>query len=56
MDDQTKKLKNIKMEKAEDVTKYGEFISSFHDWISFENQQKKVDKLENITKGNKGSS
>lgn len=38
------------IEVGEDTTKYGEFISSFFDWNTLENQKKKVNKLENITK------
>ena len=38
------------VEVGEDATKYGEFISSFFDWNTLENQKKKVNKLENITK------
>lgn len=38
------------IEVGEDATKYGEFISSFFDWNTLENQKKKVNKLENITK------
>ena len=32
------------------VTKYGEFIPTFHQWVGLENQKKIVERLENITK------
>lgn len=41
------------IEVGEDATKYGEFISSFFDWNTLENQKKKASKLENITKDKK---
>lgn len=55
MSEKNKKNKDKTMdissvEVGEDATKYGEFISSFFDWNTLENQKKKVDKLENITK------
>ena len=34
----------------EDVTKYGEFISSYFAWVTPEQQQTIVEKLENMTK------
>lgn len=40
------------VEVGEDVTKYGEFVSSFFDWNTLEGQKNKAEKLENIT-GNK---
>ena len=42
-----------KKEKAEDTTKYGEFISSYFGWVSQEQQKEIVEKLENITKNKK---
>ena len=33
------------IEVGEDATKYGEFISSFFDWNTLENQKKKVNKF-----------
>ena len=52
-----KKKENImdvsSVEVGEDTTKYGEFISSFFDWNTLEQQKKKADKLENITKKKK---
>lgn len=40
-------------EEKEDVTKYGEFISSYFAWVPPEKQKKKVDELEKITKRKK---
>ena len=37
---------------AEDVTKFGEFVSSFDAWLSFEEQSKRASHLENNTKAN----
>lgn len=33
----------------EDVTQYGEFISSFHQWQTYERQRRIVDHLQNCT-------
>jgi hypothetical protein len=44
--------KNIK-ENIEDYTLYGEFIPSFDQWTTFENQQQNVERLQRITKKNK---
>ena len=41
-----------KDEQIEDVTKYGEFISSYFSWVPLEKQKQIVEKLENITKKN----
>lgn len=35
---------------AEDTTKYGEFISSFDAWLTFEGQKERANHLENNTK------
>ena len=40
----------IKYEGDEDLTKYGEFISSYFAWVSLPEQKNIVNKLENITK------
>lgn len=40
---------NIKDERIEDVTMYGEFISSFHQWITPDGQRKIVNHLEEVT-------
>lgn len=37
------------MEVGEDVTKYGEFISSFFEWNTLEGQKRKAERLEKIT-------
>lgn len=38
--------KSEKQEEIEDVTKYGEFVSSYFAWISLEEQKRKAEKLE----------
>lgn len=38
-----------KMEETEDVTKYGEFVSSYFAWLTLEQQKKKVKKMEDIS-------
>ncbi|HHX17708.1 MAG TPA: hypothetical protein GX727_02475 [Clostridium sp.] len=43
---------NIKDEKIEDTTQYGEFISSFHQWITPEKQREKARHLAQVTKNN----
>ena len=35
---------------GEDATQYGEFISSFFDWVSLDKQKEETRRLENITK------
>ncbi len=40
-------------EVGEDLTKYGEFVSSYFAWIPLPEQKEKVNKLENITKDKK---
>ena len=42
----------LRGESGEDATKYSEFISSFHAWISPEEQKKKSKKLEDATNKN----
>lgn len=42
-----------KKEKAEDSTKYGEFVSSFFAWVTPEEQKENVKRLEKITKNEK---
>ncbi len=37
------------LEDMEDVTKYGEFVSSYFAWISPERQKKRANEMENIT-------
>ena len=36
------------MEEYEDVTKYGEFVSSYFAWLSLEKQKSKAKEMENI--------
>ncbi len=40
----------IKDEYIEDTTQYGEFISSFHNWTTFEKQKDRVKHLQNVTR------
>lgn len=42
-----------KREYLEDVTKYGEFISTYFGWTSLEGQKDKVEKLQNMTNDEK---
>ncbi len=41
--------KNIKDERIEDTTMYGEFISSFNQWVTPDRQKKKTKYLEEVT-------
>lgn len=57
MDKKNKKKKEAtmdvsSMEIGEDATKYGEFISSFFDWNTIEEQKRKAERLENLTDDN----
>lgn len=38
------------IEGYEDVTKYGEFVSSYFAWMTLEEQKIKANKMENMTK------
>lgn len=40
---------NIKDERIEDVTMYGEFISSFDQWMTLDKQRDRAKKLETVT-------
>lgn len=40
---------NIKDERIEDVTRYGEFISSFHQWNTPDRQRQVARHLEEVT-------
>ena len=42
-------IMNIKVNR-EDVTKYGEFVPSYFEWISLDKQKQKAKDLNNITK------
>lgn len=44
-----KKL-NEENEEMEDVTKYGEFVSSYFAWIPIEKQKKRAKELDEMTK------
>ncbi len=48
---QTNKMKEEigRLEEAEDVTKYGEFISSYFAWLTLDKQKKKANEMENMT-------
>ena len=59
-----KKVNNIKNERIgimeeknkkddKDIEKYGEFMSSYFEWTSLEDQKKIANRLENITKNKK---
>ena len=37
----------------DDVTKYGEFISSFHHWVPLDEQKDIAERLDNVTKDKK---
>ncbi len=40
------------MEDMEDVTKYGEFVSSYFAWLTLEHQKKQANEMENMTNKN----
>ena len=48
MDKKKNKIGNI--ENQEDVTKYGEFVSSYFAWMTLEKQKENTEKLEDMTK------
>ncbi len=41
---------NIKDEKIEDTTLYGEFISSFDQWMTIDRQRKRAEHMEKLGK------
>ena len=49
---QTSKMKEEigELEEYEDVTKYGEFVSSYFAWLTLDRQKQKAEEIENITK------
>ena len=51
---QTKKMKAEigNMESEEDVTKYGEFVSSYFAWLTLDKQKNKAKKMEKMTENN----
>ena len=48
---QTRNMKEEigKIETGEDVTPYGEFVSSYFAWLTLEKQKENANKMENIT-------
>ena len=48
---QTRKMKEEigEIEEIEDVTKYGEFVSSYFAWLTLEKQKQKAKEMEDIT-------
>lgn len=48
---QTREMKEEigQLEEMEDVTKYGEFVSSYFAWVSPERQKKRAREMENMT-------
>lgn len=46
-------MNNNYKEEKEDATKYGEFVSSYFNWITPEKQKEVAEKLEDITKTKK---
>ena len=50
---QTEKMKEEigQFEETEDVTKYGEFVSSYFAWLTLDKQKKKADEIQNMTDG-----
>lgn len=45
-----KKDKMGNMEETEDVTKYGEFVSSYFAWLTLERQKQNAKNMEDMTK------
>lgn len=48
---QTNKMKEEigSLETMEDVTKYGEFVSSYFSWLTLDKQKEKASEIEDIT-------
>ena len=42
--------KNMKMEISEDATKYGEWMSSFFEWVTPDKQKDRAEELNDMTK------
>ena len=40
----------VDYEEYEDITKYGEFVSSYFAWITLEQQKKRTEEMENMGK------
>lgn len=51
MQGQTRKMKEEigNLEEMEDVTKYGEFVSSYFAWLTPEKQKRKANEIETMT-------
>ena len=45
-----RRKKLIRDERIEDVTMYGEFISSFDQWTTIDNQRRRVRHIEEVSK------
>lgn len=45
--------KDKKVNKKEDMTKYGEFVCSAYHWLPLEKQKEQAEKMANMTKSNK---
>lgn len=43
----------MKEKKKKDITKYGEFVPTFHVWIGLDEQKRRAKVLENMTNKNK---
>lgn len=41
---------DTKNKKEKNATKYGEFVPSYFEWLTLEEQKKRADKLNEITK------
>lgn len=50
-DKELNKLKN-EIGEIEDVTKYGEFVSSYFAWLTLSKQKERAEDMDNMTKGN----
>lgn len=43
-------MKNNNIEEGENVTKYGEFVSTYFAWLPLAKQKEKAEKLAKVTK------
>ena len=50
MNEKNKKGLNYESENVEDITKYGEFVSSYFAWLTPEKQKKRAEEIDNMTK------
>lgn len=53
MSDNKKINEKITFDEGDDITPYGEFMSSYFAWTSLDDQKKIAEKLNNATKKNK---